>query len=137
MIKTELLLEGEPIPLQRHRTTVKNGKQQQFDPQAKRKVVIRNILFHRLKDPTPCKKEVSIILKFYFYRPPSMRGKTNEDLEKISHIRKPDLDNCIKFILDCGNGILWKDDSLISEIYAFKAWSNHPRTEIEYYELSK
>jgi len=132
----EILLEGEPIPLQRHRTTIRNGKQHQFDPQAKKKLVIRNILYHRLEQLTPSKEKITISLKFYFYRPPSMRNRTNEELEKISHTRKPDLDNCIKFILDCGNGLLWEDDCQISEIYAFKAWSNHPRTEIEYYELS-
>ena len=31
-----------------------------------------------------------------------------------------DIDNLIKAVLDAGNGFIWEDDSLITEIHAFK-----------------
>ena len=38
------------------------------------------------------------------------------------HIFKPDIDNCIKFILDCSNGIIWHDDCIVSVIFAKKIY---------------
>lgn len=35
---------------------------------------------------------------------------------------KPDVDNFIKMVMDCGNEIIWKDDNLIVEISARKEY---------------
>jgi len=43
---------------------------------------------------------------------------------------KPDLDNYIKFVLDCLNEILFKDDAQIVRISSAKAYGESPRTEI-------
>ena len=37
--------------------------------------------------------------------------------------KKPDIDNCIKVILDSLNGIAYKDDSQIVEVIAVKKWT--------------
>lgn len=37
--------------------------------------------------------------------------------------KKPDIDNCIKVILDSLNGIAYKDDSQIVEVIAVKRWT--------------
>jgi Holliday junction resolvase RusA-like endonuclease len=36
---------------------------------------------------------------------------------------RPDLDNFVKAVLDAANGILWKDDGQIVELYAFKRYA--------------
>jgi Holliday junction resolvase RusA-like endonuclease len=46
------------------------------------------------------------------------------------HTQKPDIDNLVKFYLDCGNGILWYDDSKIDKVTAIKTFGNENRTEM-------
>jgi len=48
----------------------------------------------------------------------------------ICHTRRPDLDNCIKFIKDCLNGEAWADDSQIVNINATKVYGAEPKTTI-------
>lgn len=43
---------------------------------------------------------------------------------------KPDLDNCIKFVLDCFNEILFKDDAQVVSIKAIKRYGQNPKTDI-------
>ncbi len=139
----KIIIQGEPRALQRHRTAILSGCQKQYDPQAKQKVVTRGyLLAERQKGVWPYNgsKERSgenewinafdLTINFFCYRPPSMRSMAEEDLNKIPHARKPDLDNMIKYILDCGNQILWHDDAEIYKITAAKLWSKQPRTEI-------
>jgi Holliday junction resolvase RusA-like endonuclease len=61
----------------------------------------------------------------------SQKKKNEFASELIAHVKKPDLDNLIKWVLDCGNALLWQDDSMIYCIQAFKVYSPKPRTEIE------
>ncbi len=133
----ELTLPGEPKALQRHRTSVKNGKQRQFDAQKKKKMMDRNILYvkmyqqgDRLNDNYIKNMSMVVNLYFYFYRPPILRSYNEQELNAVTHNRKPDIDNCIKYILDVGNNLFWHDDCQVTEIYAKKMWSKTPRTEI-------
>ena len=142
MIK--ITIPGEPRALQRHRTAVIKGRQKQYDPQAKQKVVTRNyMLAERMKQNWPYMLEqdahiltsdhadgFDLTINFYCYRPPILRMIPEDEFFRYTHTRKPDLDNMIKYILDCGNKILWHDDAEIYKITASKCWSKTPRTEI-------
>ena len=44
-------------------------------------------------------------------------------------LKKPDLDNLVKFYLDAANGILWHDDCQVTNLVANKIYSKNPRTE--------
>ncbi len=48
----------------------------------------------------------------------------------VQHTKKPDLDNLIKFVKDCANGVLWHDDSQVNNIQASKLYSVSPSTVI-------
>jgi len=50
--------------------------------------------------------------------------------EMIYHTKRPDLDNLVKFVKDCMNGIVWHDDSLVAELHAGKLYDENPRTAI-------
>ena len=52
---------------------------------------------------------------------------------RVWHIKRPDLDNLVKFIFDNLNGILWKDDSQVVEIEARKYYGEMPQTILEVY----
>ena len=49
----------------------------------------------------------------------------------IPHKEKPDWDNLAKFVMDCGNGLLWSDDKIVNCSVVRKDYSNKPRTIIE------
>lgn len=51
------------------------------------------------------------------------------------HTKKPDASNLIKFIEDCLNGFVWKDDSQIFRIVGEKFFSESPRTLIQIKEV--
>jgi Holliday junction resolvase RusA-like endonuclease len=56
---------------------------------------------------------------FYFDFPKSMSKKKHRE---AVHTSKPDLDNLVKFVKDCLNGIAWHDDSQVVSIMAKKLY---------------
>lgn len=48
---------------------------------------------------------------------------------------RPDVDNLAKWVKDAGNGILWKDDSLICVLRAEKIYSERAMVSIQIEEL--
>jgi len=71
---------------------------------------------------------IYLILCFNMPIPASTPKKTR--LLMPQHTKKPDLDNLIKFVKDCANGILWHDDSQVISINAVKMYSEIPSTYI-------
>ena len=52
-------------------------------------------------------------------------------------LKRPDIDNCIKIILDSLNGIAYKDDSQIVELAGLKRWTEEEeRVEIGLEEIN-
>ena len=84
----------------------------------------------------PLTGELSV--KIYFYRAVQKSISKVERRRRLLGIHgptvKPDLDNYIKSCLDALNGVLWKDDNLITTITAHKIYAEEPRIEIEVQE---
>lgn len=51
-----------------------------------------------------------------------------KDDSPLEHTVKPDLDNLRKAAIDCGNGVLWVDDCIITRGNTEKNWVNHWET---------
>lgn len=45
-------------------------------------------------------------------------------------VSRPDIDNFVKAIADGGNGILWRDDSQITDLRAVKVYSDIPGVSV-------
>lgn len=75
---------------------------------------------------------VSVLARFVFPVPKSKSRKVRERMlsGEEPHVKKPDVDNCLKFVLDCLNGEAWKDDASVCEVYALKEYGEEPRTEV-------
>lgn len=59
---------------------------------------------------------------------------TDEDYcENSPHEKKPDIDNCIKFLFDCLKNEMFQDDSTVWKLHAQKLYSHLPRTDITIY----
>ena len=84
----------------------------------------------------PLRGPVSVSCGFYMPRPKAHYGTgKNARILKNSapkrHAKKPDLDNLIKFVLDCLNmSGVWTDDNQVYKIESHKVYSSKPRTEI-------
>lgn len=78
----------------------------------------------------PVEGAVSLKCWFVFNFPKSMSKKKRGE---AMHTKRPDLDNCVKFVKDCLNGIVWKDDALVVSLMAKKLYDYEgkgARTEI-------
>jgi Holliday junction resolvase RusA-like endonuclease len=74
--------------------------------------------------------ETSISMKILFTMPiPSSWSKKKKETPE-PHTKKPDIDNLIKFCLDCLNGYLFRDDRQITYISAVKEYGDDPVTKI-------
>ena len=117
-------IDGNPIPASRPRVT-RNGT---YNPRQREKTRLKTYLLSLnllcLQGP------LKVVLEFNMAFPKSSNKKTRHLLSegKISHIKTPDIDNLIKFILDCANGILFDDDKQVVDLWASKKYSNHPST---------
>lgn len=139
----KITIPGEPLPKMRARSFIRNGTIMTFDPQNKEKEIVRSYLLFHPKKPPNLQLEALYHVKLTFHMPiasSSSTVKRNLLLWNIENHETPhtcDVDNLIKFTLDCGNGILWYDDRWISKIKSEEYYSDNPRTEIEYMILDK
>ncbi len=131
----------------RHRTRIMGKHAVMYDPQEKQKWAIRRLLNHQIKEAFNNEnKEIvkeasnlasadyfSLSLSFYVKIPESATAIKRKQMAwgLIKPSKKPDFDNYEKFICDCANGFLYKDDAMIVKCITKKMYSENPRTEIE------
>jgi len=82
------------------------------------------------REPVTC--AVKVNLKFFMPIPKSTSKKNYALMAvyQIDHTKKPDIDNLIKFALDCLNGVVYHDDSQIIKISGSKVYHPVGLTEI-------
>lgn len=124
-------IPGKPIPQPRLRLFRKYGRSIVFDPSSKLKKSIKQII----QDHVNHKKISQFVnphveFRFYFPYPVKYRKLMNKG-KIIRHDIKPDVDNLIKFYLDCMNGIVYEDDKSVSIGLAIKLCGNSPSTHIK------
>ena len=69
---------------------------------------------------------IELAVDFYLPRPKSLPKKVKH------HIKRPDLDNLTKAVMDALNGVVWKDDSQVVEKHAYKYYDiGRPRVEVK------
>jgi len=86
----------------------------------------------------PFKKAINMWVTFHMPVPKSTSKKRRAAMIKgeIAHIKRPDLDNMIKFVKDCYSlAGVWKDDSQVIYVQAEKVYGELPRTEIKIEEF--
>ena len=80
----------------------------------------------------PLETPVTVCVYATFPIPQSYSKKRTEACLNGSerHIKRPDLDNCVKAITDGMNGIVYKDDSQIVNLHAKKVYGTTPMVEV-------
>ena len=87
----------------------------------------------------PFTKEIPLRVEATFYKG-YLKSWTKAELFQVKDgsllpVRRPDLDNYVKGILDGANGLLWHDDSQIVDLILCKRYDETPRVEIKVSEI--
>lgn len=128
-----------PVPKARHRTTVRHGHAIAYTDPKSRGDIETFIAHARPSAPdSPLMGALSVNTDVFLPIPASWSKKKIEaaltgDIRPLSS--RSDLDNYIKFSLDCMNGMFFGDDHQVVKLSAEKKYSDHPRWEIQIQEL--
>ena len=120
-------IDGNPIPDARPRVTRYGTYNPRYREKKRLKTYLLSFGIKTLSEPL----KVSLI--FFMAIPKSTSKKKRKEMltNQITHTKKPDLDNLVKFVFDSCNGILFDDDRQIVHLEAFKCYDENPSTVIE------
>ncbi len=126
----KLTIPYEPTPKARARTFLRNGKYMSFTPSktVNAEQFIRACLIEQGIRPIE-NQAVRLIIDFYLKRPATLPKKVLEP------IKRPDIDNLVKTVLDALNGYAFKDDSQIVMLTANKYYGDPPHIDITIMEV--
>jgi Holliday junction resolvase RusA-like endonuclease len=133
MISIELY--GDPVPQARPR--IVRGGRHSYDPKAKIKEGYKWQIKSQYREEVLLPPLCADLIFFMPIPKSTSKLKRRQMLNgTIPHMKKPDLDNMIKFVFDCMNGLVFQDDSQISELRAKKIYSESPGTLIRLIPLA-
>ena len=102
---------------------MRNGRS--YDPQFEEKQATKKVLSDSWKAPHPIEGPLKLMAIFSFGYPKGWTKKRKAGYANESHVIKPDIDNLLKFYLDCMNEIIICDDKQVVEIFAHKRYCDH------------
>lgn len=131
-----MIIYGEPMGKQRPRVVSRGGFTRAYTPE---KTVNYETLIRLTwqsnaykSDYTDCEPIVATITAYYDIPKAFSRAKREQAIKgQLKPLKKPDLDNVAKIILDALNGYAYKDDTQVSVLVVKKFYSATPRVEIE------
>lgn len=135
-----IIIPGKPIAKKRPRFWSKGKASGVVNVQRTEEGEYLGKIEKQIEGFKPMAGPVKVFVWFGFPRPKSHYGTgKNTGILKQSApknlIKKPDLDNAVKFIFDVLNGLVWIDDCQIIQFLAAKEYTENPRTEITIEEL--
>ena len=124
---------GEPVPKARARHRFTGKFVQSYTPKKTKDYESEVAMMAKaaMGSSPPLETPIAVHIYVTFAVPPSYSKKRTEAcLSGEAHIKKPDLDNCVKSVTDGMNGIVYKDDSQIVSIHAKKVWGTVGMVEV-------
>lgn len=132
-----MFIPGDPVPQPRPRITVKGKHGVAYVPMDHAIHAWRAAIRQEMER---CVSEsgqafpvngvgMRVTMRFYLRKPKSNR--------KTLPVSRPDLDNLAKAVLDAGNGVIWRDDSLVTTLVIRKRWTAYPMLSLEISEDSE
>ena len=127
-----LVIPGIPQTKLRPRFSRFKGKIRTYDSQGEEKETFKWQLKSRMRNEAIISEALEIIIMFYMPIPKSTAGKKRVLMldGTVKHTKKPDIDNLLKFALDCMNELVYDDDKQIYRATTAKYYDIEPRTEI-------
>lgn len=127
-----LNLYGNPIAQKRPRFRRTEAYVQTYDPQVKEKETYRWQIQTQFRN-TPLQTPLKIEIVFFMPIPASTSAIRKKEMiaNVLHHMKRPDVDNMAKFMLDCMNGLVFHDDSQIWDLHCQKIYAEEPGTLIK------
>lgn len=128
-----LEISGAPIPFSHHQGFGRRA----YNPKFKEKQYCQWQIQSQFNRKAPIQGPLIVSVAFHMPIPKgTSKPRTRQMLNGVMHhIKRPDVDNLQKFILDCLKTIVFEDDSQIFEIHAKKIFSETPKTIIQIGEV--
>lgn len=133
----KLIIPGVPVPQARMKHSNRRGFVTTYDPKAKEKTHIRDLLKNDRNYDSIDYPRVSFL--FHMPIPASIPKKHRELYESgtLKHDKKPDVDNLIKLYLDCLDGIALQGDQKVSLGPCLKVYHPEPKTIVWIHETTQ
>lgn len=119
------VIPGTPTPLQRPRYGMGHRP---YDAQKMQKHEFRHYL-EAQHGNLPFYTTPLRMFAYFFFMVPKVSAHKGEEMVHCPHTGRPDVSNLIKYVEDCAEGILYRDDAIIYYAFGLKLWSYEPRTE--------
>jgi len=134
----KIIIPGKPIAKKRPRFSRRGKFVVTYSAQKEVELEVSQVI-QRQAPGCPIESPISIYLWFGMPIPKSTSKKQSQLMRGgfTSHAKRPDLDNLVKFYLYVMNDLVFKDDSQIFYLTAFKEYTDKPRTEIVVTETQK
>ena len=96
----------------------------------------RECLTDQMQAPPLQEVPLTVFIEFYFHRPKAhfKKGQLREDAPKFV-MKTPDVDNCIKFVLDAMQPGVVANDKTVTKVVAEKKWCLTDSEEMTIIEL--
>lgn len=140
MATITIIIPGKPIAKKRPRFARRGKFVTTYNDQQTEEGKFIVLAREQFKEQYPYLFEGALSLEclFFFELPASAKKYQKEEVNsgnELVHVKKPDLDNLVKFVKDCLNGQAWKDDSQVCLLEASKQYGIEAQTVITIKEL--
>jgi Holliday junction resolvase RusA-like endonuclease len=129
-----ITIPGAPVAKGRPRVTSRGGFARAYTPAKTRHYedLIRCEAANRMGDNPPLDEPVAVCVTAYVAMPKRMSNKSRVDALDgvLKPVTRPDLDNYAKAALDGCNAVIFRDDSLVTDLIVRKRFSERPRLVI-------
>ena len=136
---TEFIIDATPVAKGRPRFSSRGGFVKTYTPAktSEWEDVVREEARKAMGSSEPIDGPVALSLRFYLPIPASWSKKRTEaaNLGHEHHIKKPDVDNFAKAVMDACNGVLFVDDSQVINLHVSKHYSKWPRVAVTLMEV--
>lgn len=132
MPEIKVTIPGTPIAKKRPRFARRGKFVTTYNEQQTEEGKFILLAIQQIKEKAPQGVPVELICRFVFPVPKSLTKKAWREIveQDYAHVKKPDGDNCLKFVKDCLNGVAWHDDSQVWFAECRKIYDEEARTEL-------
>lgn len=130
----KLVVPGAPVAKGRPRISTVAGKARAFTPSKTRhyESAIGQAGYRSMEGADPLDQPLHVTITAYVQMPKSL-SKANREKALAGTLlptTKPDVDNYAKAAIDGLNGIVFRDDSVVTDLFVRKRYAAAPRLEI-------